>query len=284
MRPWRSSVSSTIADTSSSDATSARMPPSGGLRSATTTVAPSASSPDAIAAPIPCAPPVTIATLPSSALSAAARTRSGPGSGSAACGRAAAPSRGTPSSAGRPVGARGAPRGRRTSRTARGSVGGSVPISVVNVPRRPPRISCWMGFPPPRRAGAPRGASPRTRGSRVARRSLTTCNAADGPVLELKPLVDPVGTSPTDHPRLLHAPEQYDFGRDEPGVNDNDPVLEHGDANDAPDPAKRSIARGPNSMSFATRIASSSVENMRFRRPDRKSPRGSSQRLQERRR
>src|SRR5579859_2990727 len=43
------------------------MPPSGGLRSATTTVAPSRSSPRAIAAPIPCAPPVTIATFPSRA-------------------------------------------------------------------------------------------------------------------------------------------------------------------------------------------------------------------------
>ena len=43
------------------------MPPSGGFRSATTTVAPSAARPSAIAAPIPCAPPVTIATLPSSA-------------------------------------------------------------------------------------------------------------------------------------------------------------------------------------------------------------------------
>ena len=70
MRPWRSSVSSTIAATSVSDATSARMPPSGGFRSATTTFAPSASRPAAIAAPIPCAPPVTIATFPSSALTA----------------------------------------------------------------------------------------------------------------------------------------------------------------------------------------------------------------------
>ena len=46
------------------------MPPSGGPRSATTTVAPSAARPAAIAAPIPCAPPVTSATLPSSLLNA----------------------------------------------------------------------------------------------------------------------------------------------------------------------------------------------------------------------
>ena len=56
----------TIASTSASLDTSARIPPSGGLRSATTTVAPSRSSPSAIARPIPCAPPVTIATLPRS--------------------------------------------------------------------------------------------------------------------------------------------------------------------------------------------------------------------------
>src|SRR5436190_15465684 len=42
------------------------MPPSGGFRSATRTLAPAAASPSAIAAPMPCAPPVTSATFPSS--------------------------------------------------------------------------------------------------------------------------------------------------------------------------------------------------------------------------
>ena len=53
-------------------------PPGGGLRSAITRCAPSAASPAAIARPMPCAPPVTIATFPSSAdTTAGARTRWG---------------------------------------------------------------------------------------------------------------------------------------------------------------------------------------------------------------
>src|SRR5947209_16298759 len=66
MPPCRPAVSRTSASTSASLDTSARMPPSGGFRSATTTVAPSRSSPRAMAAPIPWAPPVTIAIFPSS--------------------------------------------------------------------------------------------------------------------------------------------------------------------------------------------------------------------------
>src|SRR5439155_1226048 len=90
MPPCRATTSSVRRCTSSSEETSARNPSEGGFRSATATVAPSAWSPSAIARPMPCAPPVTTAILPSRRpLIAAARTLSVRGSGSAACGSAA---------------------------------------------------------------------------------------------------------------------------------------------------------------------------------------------------
>src|SRR6266536_2162517 len=76
-RPWRSTVSSTIRPASPSSETSARTPPSGGFKSAITTSARSAARPSAIARPMPCAPPVTTATLPSSLTGSLQRRKGG---------------------------------------------------------------------------------------------------------------------------------------------------------------------------------------------------------------
>ena len=233
--------------------------------------------PAAIAAPIPCAPPVTIATLPSSApISEAARTRSGRGSGSAACGRAAAPWRGTPSSAGRlqpralllAVGERLVAPERRVGREGAdlGRERADEPAEDLLLER-----DALLSY-----SRSTRGACPCTRGSRAARRSCAA-DPADRPVLQLEPLVDPVRRALAADPRLLHAAERRDLRRDEPVLI---PTIPYSSASATPrhasEPPSRSTPRARTACRSRSERPPPRSRSARSRRRGRTSPRCSS--------
>src|SRR5262245_28539 len=77
-------------------------------------------------------------------------------------------------------------------------------------------------------------------------RASSAADAADRPVLQLEPLVDPVRGALAPDPRLLDAAERRHLGRDEPGVDPDDPVLQClSDPVHAPEALRVEVGREP---------------------------------------